>query len=111
VSAADIARLRNISRSQAWRILRTLHAQHGQKKVRPFPRPDGCGSPPVIWRGARDTVMLYFEALDKTPEERIAELARRIDAFEEELEERDTRIDQLARDLQALRDMTGARRP
>lgn len=97
MSAADIARLRHISRSQAWRILRALHVKHGHANVRPSPRPDGKGKPAIIWRGRTQIVMEYFAALDKTPDERINEL-------EEALEEQTTRIDQLALDLRVLRD-------
>jgi hypothetical protein len=99
VYVADLARMEGISRVQAWRLMGTLRRALGPKLV----QQDATRR----WRARTHAVARWLANRHKTDAERIAALEHRVAELEGTITERDARVDQLAADVAALRDMAG----
>ena len=97
VSCGDLARLLGCSRVHAWRTMQTLRRSLGQAVVQKDPEGH--------WRARTHAVARWIANRQRTPAERMAALENRVAELEDHARERDARVDRLAAELQAVRDM------
>ena len=105
VYVADLARMQGVSRFAAYRTMRAVCAACAPKDAHLH------GSwPKKRWRVRTEVLAAYLNSKRQSADTRIDELSARVADLEDELRERDERLDALVRDLQEVRDTLQIRR-